>query len=76
MDILAFLDMNYQDIIKIYFTYSRKSDSVVPLERMEYSKNQLKELSNTLDTKTYKNLDHSINEEGLKLGGEFIKKRL
>ena len=34
---------------------------------MEYSKNQLKELSNTLDTKTYKNLDHSINEEGLNL---------
>ena len=50
-------------------------DSVVPVARMEYSKNRLKEFSNVLETKTYKNLDHSINEEGLKLGSKFIKKK-
>ena len=74
----AFLDTELpQDIIKndILLIHG-ELDSVVPVARMEYSKNRLKELSNTLESKTYKNLDHSINEEGLKLGSEFIKKRL
>jgi len=74
----AFLDTELpQDIIKndILLIHG-ELDSVVPVARMEYSKNRLKELSNALESKTYKNLDHSINEEGLKLGSEFIKKRL
>ena len=72
----AFLDTELpQDIIKndILLIHG-ELDNVVPVARMEYSKIQLKELSNALETKIYKNLDHSINEEGLKLGSEFIKK--
>ena len=51
-------------------------DPIVPLERMKQAEQKLKNLSSTLETKIYENLEHSINEEGLELGSNFIKKRL
>ena len=52
------------------------ADTVVPPIRMEHAKNQLKNMSKSLETKLFKNLEHSINDEGLQLGCGFIKKRL
>ena len=43
---------------------------------MKQAEQKLKNLSSTLETKIYEQLEHSINEEGLELGCNFIKKRL
>ena len=51
-------------------------DTVVPIARMEYAKKKLSDMSNNLKTKVYKELEHSINEKGLILGCDFVKKRL
>ena len=51
-------------------------DKVVPVERMRQAEEKLKSLSFNIETKVYDNLEHSINEEGLSLGVNFIKKRL
>ena len=51
-------------------------DPIVPLERMKQAEKKLKNLSSTLETKIYEQLEHSINEEGLEIGCNFIKKRL
>ena len=50
-------------------------DSVVPVERMKKAEQSLMGMSDKLETKVYAQLEHSINEEGLFLGSEFIKKR-
>ena len=51
-------------------------DSVVPVERMKKAEKSLMGMSDKIETKVYAQLEHSINEEGLFLGSEFIKKRL
>lgn len=74
----AFLDSELpQNIVKneILLVHG-ELDSVVPLDRMKNAKEKLNSMCKTLETKIYKNLDHSINEEGLVLGSNFIKKRL
>ena len=43
---------------------------------MRQAEEKLKSLSFNIETKVYDNLEHSINEEGLSLGVNFIKKRL
>ena len=53
-----------------------QKDPVVPLERMKQAEQKLKNLSSSIETKIYEQLEHSINEEGLVLGCDFIKKRL
>ena len=74
----AFIDTNLpeksikNDILLIH----GESDSVVPIARMEHAVEKLSSMSDTLETKVYKNLEHSINEDGLILGCDFIKKRL
>ena len=50
-------------------------DTVVPLERMKLAEKVLVNLSSNLETKVYDQLEHSINEEGLLMGSNFIKKR-
>ena len=50
-------------------------DVVVPIERMKKAEKKLASLSSSLETKIYSQLEHSINEEGLLLGCNFIKKR-
>ncbi|MBF96050.1 MAG: hypothetical protein CFH34_00225 [Alphaproteobacteria bacterium MarineAlpha9_Bin4] len=51
-------------------------DSVVPIIKMEEAKKKLGNMCNTIQTKSYSDLEHSINEDGLILGCDFIKKRL
>ena len=50
-------------------------DTVVPIQRMKKAEKKLANLSNKLETKVYEQLEHSINQEGLSLGCQFIKKR-
>ena len=51
-------------------------DKVVPVARMHNAYQALKEKVNYIDTETYDDLEHSINEKGLKAGCSFIRKRL
>ena len=53
-----------------------KKDTVVPLNRMENAYANLQELSFDVQKLVFENLEHSINEEGLKKGSEFIKNNL
>lgn len=53
-----------------------KNDQVVPIDRMYNALNILKPLVNTIDYEVYDNLEHSINEAGLKKGFEFIKSKV
>ena len=50
-------------------------DAVVPVDRMKKAEKKLINFSNKLEIKVYEKLEHSINEEGLILGCNFIKKR-
>ena len=50
-------------------------DAVVPVDRMKNAEKKLINFSNKLEIKVYEKLEHSINEEGLILGCNFIKKR-
>ena len=74
----AFIDTNLPEkIIKndILLVHG-ELDTVVPLARMEHAVENISSMSKTLETKIYKNLEHSINEDGLLLGIDFVKKRL
>ncbi len=51
-------------------------DTVVPITRMKHAESKLINMSNVLETKIYSQLDHSINEKGLIIGCDFVKKRL
>lgn len=51
-------------------------DSVVPITRMKHAEGKLINMSKVLETKIYSQLEHSINQEGLVLGCDFVKKRL
>ncbi len=53
-----------------------KEDQVVPIDKMYNAINILKPLVNTIDFEVYDSLEHSINEEGLKKGFEFINSRV
>lgn len=48
-------------------------DTVVPYASMVYAAEELKKHGLLAQTHTCKNLDHSINSEGIQLGGEFIR---
>tara|TARA_B110000444_G_C18620412_1_gene491882 strand:+ start:135 stop:791 length:657 start_codon:yes stop_codon:yes gene_type:complete len=50
-------------------------DKVVPVTRMYNAYESLKNKVNYIDTKVYDNLEHSINDQGLKAGFSFIEKR-
>ncbi len=52
-----------------------QKDNVVPIARMKSAEKKLITLSSSIETQVYKDLEHSINEEGLALGSAFIKKR-
>ena len=49
---------------------------IVPLDRMESAYEKLQELSLDVKKIVFGNLEHSINEEGLNKGREFIKNNL
>ncbi len=50
-----------------------KLDNVVPIQSMEKAYSKLKSFSFDVEKIAYDNLEHSINEEGLAKGSEFIK---
>ena len=52
-----------------------KNDGIVPVERMYKAHDTLKGIAKSIEYKVYDNLEHSINEDGLKEGIQFIKKR-
>ena len=49
-------------------------DETIPIKSMEKAKSDLTELGANVSSHNCKNLGHSINEEGIKIGIEFIKK--
>ena len=51
-------------------------DNIVTVDRMENAYNKLKSFSFDVDKIVFDDLEHSINEEGLKMGKDFIKKNL
>ena len=51
-------------------------DKVVPVVRMHRAYQALKGKVNYIDTETYDDLEHSINDKGLKAGCFFIRERL
>ena len=60
---------------KIFLLHG-KQDMIVPLDRMESAYEKLQELSLDVKKIVFENLEHSINEEGLNKGREFIKNNL
>ena len=53
-----------------------KNDEVVPKKMMETTKTILKDNNIDVDTHLIENLGHGINEEGLKIGQNFLVKYL
>jgi len=53
-----------------------ENDSVVPINSMYKAAESLEDIANRIDTKSYKDLEHSINEEGLQEGLKFIQNRI
>ena len=51
-------------------------DNIVTVDRMENAYNKLKKLSFDINKFVFDDLEHSINEEGLKMGKDFIQKSL
>ena len=49
-------------------------DETIPIDSMKKAKNDLLKLGADVDSYICKNLGHSINEEGIKIGIEFIKR--
>ena len=59
-----------------YLLVHGKNDIVVPEEKMYEAEKLLVSMSNKVETLSYNNLEHSINEEGLQKGMEFIKNKI
>ena len=59
-----------------YILLHGKNDNIVPIEKMHNAIEKLEPFSNYLEKKIYDNLEHSINEEGLLEGLNFIKERV
>ena len=60
---------------KVFLLHGRL-DNIVPLERMESAYKKLQGLSLDVQKVVFDDLEHSINEEGLNKGSEFIKNNL
>ncbi len=71
----SFINNNY-NLTKEYkiMLVHGELDETIPINNMEKAKNDLLGLGADVASYTCKNLGHSINEEGIKIGIEFIKK--
>ena len=58
-----------------YLLLHGQNDTIVPVTKMHNAVDQLKPIANTLIKKIYNDLEHSINEEGIIEGLNFIKNR-
>ncbi len=59
-----------------YILLHGKADTIVPIEKMHDAIQKLEGIANNIENRIYDNLEHSINEEGLQEGLNFIKKRI
>ncbi len=58
-----------------YILLHGQNDTIVPITKMHNAVDQLEPIANTLIKKIYNDLEHSINEEGIIEGLNFIKER-
>ena len=58
-----------------YLLLHGQNDTIVPITKMHNAVDQLEPIANTLIKKIYNDLEHSINEEGIIEGLNFIKER-
>ena len=58
-----------------YLLLHGQNDTIVPIAKMHYAVEQLEPVAKTLIKKIYNDLEHSINEEGIIEGLNFIKDR-
>ena len=58
-----------------YILLHGQNDSIVPITKMHNAVEKLEPLAKTLIKKIYNDLEHSINEEGIIEGLNFIKER-
>ena len=59
-----------------YLLLHGQEDKIVPISKMHNAVNHLEPFAKTLSKKIYDDLEHSINEEGIKEGLKFIKERI
>jgi phospholipase/carboxylesterase len=58
-----------------YILLHGQNDTIVPIAKMHNAVDKLEPIANTLIKKIYNDLEHSINEEGIIEGLNFIKER-
>ena len=58
-----------------YLLLHGQNDTIVPITKMHNAIDKLEPIANTLIKKIYNDLEHSINEEGIIEGLNFIKER-
>ena len=58
-----------------YLLLHGQNDTIVPIAKMHNAVDKLEPIANTLIKKIYNDLEHSINEEGIIEGLNFIKER-
>ena len=59
-----------------YLLLHGQNDTIVPIAKMHNAVEQLEHVAKTLSKKIYNDLEHSINEEGIIEGLNFIKGRM
>ena len=59
-----------------YLLLHGQNDTIVPITKMHNAVEQLEPVAKTLRKKIYNDLEHSINEEGIIEGLNFIKERM
>ena len=59
-----------------YILLHGQNDTIVPVDKLHNAVEQLKPFAKTLIKKIYFDLEHSINEEGISEGLNFIKERM
>ena len=59
-----------------YLLLHGKNDTIVPIAKIHNACEQLEPFAKTLSKKIYNDLEHSINEEGIIEGLNFIKERM
>ena len=59
-----------------YLLLHGQNDTIVPISKMYNAVEQLEPFAKTLNKKIYNDLEHSINEEGIIEGLNFIKERM
>ena len=59
-----------------YLLLHGQNDTIVPIAELHNAVEQLKPFAKTLTKRIYNDLEHSINEEGILEGLNFIKERM